>query len=216
MRAPATLSFLAIVLAAATPVAAEVELSFYLGAQSAPHSRIDGENASGDFDELIRWEGRSFDAPPYYGLRATWWTSETLGYGVEFNHAKVYSDEDDASDAGFSTLEFTDGINYLTANVWRRWPEQFGGLTPYVGAGLGLSIPHVETDDGENETFEYQITGPAATLTAGASYDLTADWSVFGEYKFAYSSNEADLDGGGTLNTDIVTNALNVGVSFDF
>ena len=40
--------------------------------------------------------------------------------------------------------------------------------------------------------------------------------SLFGEYKFTYSQSEADFNGGGTLNTDIITNALNVGVSFSF
>jgi lipid A oxidase len=39
---------------------------------------------------------------------------------------------------------------------------------------------------------------------------------VFGEYKGTYSSNEAELSGGGSLETDIVTNAFNVGVSFRF
>ena len=42
------------------------------------------------------------------------------------------------------------------------------------------------------------------------------DVGVFGEYKGTYSVNEADLTNGGTLKSDIVTNAINVGVSFSF
>ena len=53
-------------------------------------------------------------------------------------------------------------------------------------------------------------------LMAGASYEVTDSVSVFGEYKGTYSQNEADLVGGGTLESDIVTNALNLGVSFNF
>ncbi len=201
---------------AATTAAAEVELSVYLGTQSAPHSRIEGENANGPFDELIEWEGRSAEAPPYYGLRATWWRSETLGFGVELNHTKVYGDEDDVAAAGFESLELTDGLNIVTANVFRRWPQAWGSATPYIGGGIGVAVPHVDAEDGVNDTFEYQLTGPAAMLAAGVSYPLNDAFSVFGEYKVAYSSNEADLDGGGTLDTDIVSNALNLGVSYRF
>jgi len=60
------------------------------------------------------------------------------------------------------------------------------------------------------------LTGPAATLIAGASLPINDQWSVFGEYNGTYSTNTAELDSGGTLETDIATNALNVGVSFNF
>ena len=208
---------LATALAACLPLAAraEVELSFYGGAQSAPHSDV---FISGDVnypaETRVKWEGRSFEMPPYYGLRATWWQTEKVGYGLDFTHTKVYSD---AASRGtdFTTLEFTDGLNTLTANAYRRF-DPLGSLTPYVGAGVGLAIPHVEVSNGTTTTEEYQITGPAVTLLAGASYPVGERLSVFGEYKFTYSQNEAELDGGGTLNTDIITNAVNVGVSFSF
>ena len=61
-----------------------------------------------------------------------------------------------------------------------------------------------------------QDNSPAATLIAGVEYPINDTWSVFGEYKGTYSRNEAELDSGGTLETNIVTNALNVGVSFNF
>ncbi len=203
----------------AVPAAAETELSFYTGIQESPHSRVEGNDPSGigPFSFLAKWEGRSFEAPPYYGARATWWMDQKLGFGVEFNHAKVYADDATLTGNGFSTLEFTDGINIVTANVWRRWQMPDSPWTPYVGAGLGLSIPHVESQTtGGAKTFEYQVTGPAVQWVAGVKYDINDQWGVFGEYKGTYSSNEADLVGGGTLKTDILTNALNVGVSFSF
>ncbi|SDE68234.1 outer membrane protein [Limimaricola pyoseonensis] len=198
--------------------AAEVELSFYGGVQDAPHSTVEVDRPGVDDDRefTVDWEGNSFDAPPYYGLRATWWREDDLGFGLDFNHAKVYSDDDTLAEQGLETLEFTDGINILTLNAYRRFPDAAYGLTPYVGGGLGLAIPRVEYDDGESRTDEYQITGPAVALMAGASYDITDSVSVFGEYKGTYSANEADLNGGGTLESDIVTNALNLGVSFNF
>ena len=78
-------------------------------------------------------------------------------------------------------------------------------------------MPHVESQTtGGAKTFEYQITGPAAAIAAGVKYDINDRWGIFGEYKGTYSMNEASLTGGGTLKTNIVTNALNLGVSFSF
>lgn len=198
---------------------AQVELSFYGGAQNALPSDIsirdDAVIANDDFTQ--DWEGRSFEAPPYYGLRATSWRTPTFGVGLDFTHAKVYPADDDLP-PGYEVLEFTDGINTLTVNAYRRWNDAMGQISPYVGGGIGISMPHVEvtTTGGLSETFGYQLTGPAATWIAGASLPISERWSVFGEYKGTFSSNTADLDTGGTLQTDVVTNAVNFGVSFDF
>lgn len=204
-------------LAFAAPAAAQVELSFYGGAQSALDSgvTIGGDSVIADQSFDQSWEGRSFEAPPYYGIRATVWQSPSFGYGLDFTHAKIYP-RDDVLPDGFERLEFTDGLNTLTLNAYRRWDRALGEITPYVGGGVGVAIPHVEVFSGGSETFGYQITGPAATVIAGASYPITDNWSVFGEYKGTYSVNEADLDGGGTLSTDVFTNAVNLGVSFNF
>ena len=195
---------------------AQAELSFYGGVQSAPSSDIsirDPEIMNDDFS--LDWEGRSFDAPVYYGIRATRWQSPTFGFGLDFTHNKVYP-TDDSLPAGYDVLEFTDGLNTLTVNAYRRWNHALGDLSPYVGGGIGVALPHVEVTNGNSETFGYQLTGPAATWIAGATMPINDQWSVFGEYKGTFSSNTADLDTGGTLETDIVTNAVNVGVSFNF
>lgn len=155
--------------------------------------------------------------PPYYGLRATWWRTETLGFGIEINHTKVYADDETLTTSGLDAFEFTDGLNIVTLNAMRRWPDAFGGLTPYVGGGIGAAIPHAQVEViGLPRTFGYQVTGPAVAWIAGASYPISENWSVFGEYKGTYSVNTVDLDSGGTLETDIVTNAINLGVSFSF
>lgn len=196
---------------------AQIELSFYGGAQSAPASDISirGDDVIADSDFRQNWEGRSSSAPIYYGIRATRWQSPTFGYGLDFAHNKVYP-KDDELPAGFDVLEFTDGLNTLTVNAYRRWPNMVGNVSPYIGGGLGVAIPHVEVTNGDSETFGYQLTGPAATWIAGASYPVTDQWSVFGEYKGTFSSNTATLDSGGELRSDIFTNAVNVGVSFNF
>ncbi|WP_210530116.1 outer membrane beta-barrel protein [Rubellimicrobium arenae] len=204
----------------ATPAFAEVELSFYGGWQTAPHSgvTIDNGPAGVDPDFTAGWEGRSFEAPIHAGARATWWMGNNYGFGVDINHTKVYADDETLEESGLEHFEFSDGLNILTVNGYRRWPEAFGRVTPYVGAGVGVAVPHVEVIDDEtgSRTWEYQLSGPAVALIAGASLPITDRWSVFGEYKGTYSQNEVDLDDGGTLETDVVTNAINVGVSFSF
>jgi lipid A oxidase len=39
---------------------------------------------------------------------------------------------------------------------------------------------------------------------------------MFGDYKLSFSSNDADLKGGGTLETDIWTNHFILGLSYSF
>lgn len=207
-------------LSAALPAQAEVTLSFYTGFQEAAHSRVRGNDGTSDFSFLSTWEGRSFEMPPYWGARAIWWRNENWGFGGEFTHTKVYASDGTLADNGLDTLEFSDGLNIVTANVMYRWPDRFmgGRLTPYVGGGLGVAVPHVEVtfSGSSDETFEYQMTGPAARVLFGASYEINDRWALFGEYQTTYSQNEADLKGGGTLETDIVTNAVNIGISYSF
>ena len=90
--------------------------------------------------------------PPHYGLRATWWMESDWGVGVDFNHLKVYADDETLAETGLDHFEFTDGLNIVTANVLRRFPDALGGrlgrVTPYLGGGLGVSVPHVEVYEG--------------------------------------------------------------------
>lgn len=204
------------------PVAsqAEVELGFYSGWQTAPHSNVSGFDPSNpvdtDLDFAAKWYGNSLSMPPYYGLRATWWGTGVIGFGAEFTHAKVYSDDATRADNGFQVLEFTDGLNILTVNATRRWEGALNRMTPYVGGGVGISVPHVEVQSDGPLTFGYQLGGAAVRWYAGSTYDLTDKWSLFAEYQGTYSQNDVDLDGGGTLSTDIITNAVNLGLSFSF
>lgn len=219
MRYAILAGFAALAAAAAPAAAQELEFSLYSGWQTAPHSRLTGKypGTGADIDELIGWDGKSFELPPYYGVRGTWWRSEQLGFGLEFTHAKVYAQDDERSDLGFNDLEFTNGLNILTANAMYRWPNRWGPVTPYVGGGVGVSLPHVDADTTTGiDTYGLQLAGPAARVTAGASYDLTERVAVFGEYQFTYSSNEVDLEGDGKLQTDVKTNAVNFGLSLKF
>ncbi|NDV02722.1 outer membrane beta-barrel protein [Pseudoroseicyclus sp. CLL3-39] len=197
---------------------AELQLSLYGGVQEADPSdvTVSGDSVVADDEFTATWEGRSLEAPFYWGARATWWARSGLGFGLDVNHAKTYADDETLAQTGYERLEFSDGLNIVTVNAYYRWDRALGPVTPYVGGGLGVSVPHVELTEASSETFEYQLTGPAATWIAGASVPITERVDLFGEYKGTWSSNEAELDTGGTLESDIMTNAVNFGVSFNF
>lgn len=208
----------ALMLGLAAPAAAEMELSFYGGYQTAPHSRVEGTRANGTtYSNLIGWDGKSFAAPPYYGARAMWWRPNDIGFGIELTHAKFYAPAAEMP-GGFTALEFTDGHNIITFNAMKRWSGKWanGKLTPYVGAGIGIAMPHVDVTENGNVTYGYQVTGPAFKAIAGAKYDLNQRWAIFSEYQFTISQNEADLAGGGKLETRLISNALNFGVALKF
>lgn len=197
---------------------AEFELSFYGGGQSSPHSgvTISGDSVVPDNSFTAGWEGRPFVMPPYYGVRATWWRSETFGLGLDVNHVKAYANADTLDETGYEHFEFSDGLNVITLNAYRRWPGAFDKVTPYAGGGVGFAMPHVELIYEDSRTWGYQVTGPAVAWFAGIDYPINDRWSAFFEYKGTYSMNTARLDTGGTLKTNIITNALNLGISYGF
>ncbi|MBO3759004.1 outer membrane beta-barrel protein [Ciceribacter sp. L1K22] len=202
---------------AALPAKAEMAVSIYGGFQSAPHSEVE---VSDEPDFTAGWEGKSFSMPPYYGARATWWLEDfgrpNLGLSIDYTHAKVYADDETLAKSGWDHFEFTDGINLLTVNALYRFPIEGSRFVPYVGAGAGVNIPHVEVTRNGNETSEYQIGGPTIQAQAGVAYRFTDAWSAFVEYKGNYSWVDAEIDSGATLKTRILTNAVNAGLTYSW
>jgi len=157
-----------------------------------------------------------------YGFRVTWWKTENWGFGLDYNHNKAYADAATlgvaGTSGGFQRLEFSDGLNTLTANATYKWTREGRRWSPYLGGGLGVAIPFVDvvTAVGAPLTSNYQVAGPAVMVNAGIEYRINRRWSAFGEYKGTYNVIKAKLTGGGTLSTNIITNALNFGVSLHF
>jgi lipid A oxidase len=207
--------------APATAVA-EFQISVYGGANTANDSEVTLDLGAGSTSFDVDWFGDSFNRPPYYGIRGTYWLTgfdmPNWGIALDFTHAKVKADLDDpAVGAAFSRLEFTNGLNSLTLNGLYRAPLT-DWFNLYAGAGAGASIPHVEvrTVAAPVDVFEYQVTGPVVQALAGASVDVWRGLSVFGEYKASFSLNDADLDGGGSLKTDILVHHFAAGISLSF
>lgn len=192
-------------------------LSAYTGYQSAGSSDISGVDPTGigAFMFSTDWNGSSFEMPPYWGLRGTYWLNSRDGIALELTHAKVIADPAIAAANGFSELEFTDGLNTLTLN-WMRRLASTGAWTPYSGLGGGIAFPYVEVTTTGDSTNEYQVTGPAVTGIIGAARPIGSQMDLFLEYKGTWTSHEADLVGGGRFEADILTHALNIGVTLNF
>ena len=169
-------------------------------------------------DRSVDWNGGSFEMPPYWGVRGTYWLSKHWGLAVDFIHTKALADINFAADPVYDRLEFTDGNNLLLFELLYRFgPTMNVALVPYVGAGVGVTIPHVEvTLDSGSKTYEYQLAGPAVQILAGVEYKLGPTWSLFTEFKLGYSHISADLKGGGQLETALWSPQLAIGVAYRF
>ena len=198
---------------------AEDYFSFYGGYQTSPHSNVSGTDEDGNnFDFTAGWEGKSFTPPTYYGFRDTKWIGNNTGVSLDFSHAKAYADSETLDKSEFETLEFTDGLNILTVNYLKRYPDDLKSYYLYWGVGAGITLPHVEvqTSPTSSKTYEYQFGGYALQVQLGAEKNLSETWGLFAEYKFNYTLNDVDLNGGGNLKTNIITNAINLGVNYKF
>jgi lipid A oxidase len=221
----------------ADPAAAEFQAAMYGGFSESFDSDIALNQPNGTNVKLNRvpWDDASFDDPPYWGARGIYWLDNHPNWGlmVDYHHAKVIAEQGavvsisgtrdgiaieprDRVGNTFDIMEFTDGLNQIFAGAMYRWQHE--RWTPHVGFGVGASVPHVEVRRAGStvRTFDYQLGGVAVEGLIGLGYRLSPRLSAFGDYKLSFSSNDADLNGGGTLETDIWTNHFILGVSYSF
>ena len=160
----------------------------------------------------VTWRGEPFKSPVYYGVRIAKW-SETAPFGamLDFTHSKAIANRgEEAQQSGtlnnkpltpkakisetFRKLEFSHGHNMLTLNGLFRLPLRIANISPYVGLGAGVSLPHTEIQfTGDlTRTYEYQYAGPTVQALFGLEFQLP-QMSIFLEYKFSYSDYLAPL-----------------------
>jgi lipid A oxidase len=240
MRNTVTLLALLFVLAI-QPARAETNLSIYIGKSFTDDSdlRLRQPNGTQLTFHGVPWSDHSFEMPIYYGGRVTHFFKRRPDWGValDFFHYKVFSDinavlpvtgtRSGAPVSGSERLgdtiqkfNISHGVNYLTLNAVHRWrlrPDASrypnGRLQPYVGAGLGAVIPHVEATIGGRTIGKYQWRGPGFQLFGGVSYGLSSRWSLFGEYKYTHTTLTVDIPNG-DAHTTLDTHHLVLGGSY--
>jgi hypothetical protein len=175
--------------------------------------RIHKEGAEDFTIDPVHWFGDPFHNPIYYGARvAQWLTGGKAGLMLDFIHSKAMAELD--KEAAFSgqidgkplpprarisdivkKLEFSHGHNMLLFTGLLRLPSIGARLSPYVGAGAGVLLPHTEVGlaaQGHPRTYEYNYAGPAGQALVGLEVRLSR-LSFFVEYKFTYGRYDAPL-----------------------
>jgi hypothetical protein len=201
--------------AAATLPAKETMVGAYTGVPyTYPNSvRIGKQGADALTIDPVHWYTDPFHNPIYYGARvAQWFTGGKAGMMVDFIHSKAMARLDE--EAAFSgqidgqtlpprarirdivnKMEFSHGHNMLLLNGLLRLPSIGARLSPYVGAGAGVLLPHTEVGlaaPGHPRTYEYNFAGPAGQALLGLEVRLSR-LSFFVEYKFTYGDYDAPL-----------------------
>ncbi len=208
---------------AVTPARAEVQIQVYGGVNGNFSSDV-SLHRSGLPTETrsVDWDGKSFEMPPYWGVRGVYWLDKWPGWGLalEFTHAKAYAKLNGTS-AGtlYDKLEFTDGNNIFTGNLMYRFtPWQFYNIRPYAGFGIGVTVPHVEVSlvGDARRTFEYQLAGFAGQGFVGLEMPFGRNWSGFVEAKLSYTHINADIVDGHHVKTDIWSPHFAVGLAYRF
>lgn len=162
--------------------------------------------------KAVGWDGKPFKHPLYYGVRvARWSPGNRTGVMLDFLHSKAISRPGDELQLEglrdgkpvppkakvedlFRTLEFSHGHNMLMATGLLRLGSLMPNVSPYVGLGGGVSLPHTEIRKAGEQarTYEYQYAGPVAQALVGIEIRLPGS-SVFFEYKFTFADYRVPL-----------------------
>jgi lipid A oxidase len=241
IASPTTLA-IAAAIAGAASARAEWVVSAFTGSAMTENTDVKLRQPGTDLTfHDASFEGRDFESPFYYGGRVSYFLEReqsSFGFGAEFFHAKAYLNSgdtvhvtgtrgglsvDDQEPISNSIQQFNNshGLNYLTADAMYRWvfsnrdKSFIGRLQPYLGAGIGVVIPHVESDVGGLSFQEYQVHGPGVVAFGGLNFDITKHFSIFAEYKFSYSDLDEPIPGGSISYTPLTHNLIG-GFSINF
>ncbi len=201
-----------------SPAWAQHQLELYLGQQAVSSHRVSGVDVNGDeLDFRVTWEGRSWQAPLYYGGRYSYKFTKHWSAALNFTHSKAYATDESRAESGFPVMEFTDGLNPITLNgIYNFAPAK--KFEAYLGAGVGMAIPYVELQS-PNMTqpeYSYQWTGPAFQALLGTRYLISDHWFFMVEYSYHWIKVDVNMGEGGRYETDFQTHAVNLGGGYRF
>ena len=154
----------------------------------------------------VKFRGRSFQSPIYYGYRVSYQLPFTRAFSVEaeFVHAKVYAktehevsisgrrngmavDGTEPMDRSVEALSISHGLNLILFNFVARLPvaSSSSRLQFTVRLGAGPTLPHGESTIGGRHREQYEWGAVAAQAAGGVEMRMTHGLSVLGEYKFS-------------------------------
>ena len=171
--------------------------------------------------EGVRFDGRSFEPPLYYGLRAGYFLRRRpeIGFETEFIHLKVFSDPQQIVAASgtrggqllnaqiplgqiVQQYSISHGVNLLLFNVAARHRvgasvERPGGLVVLTArAGVGPTIPHTESSVEGLRQEQYELGRAAWQVAGGAELKLWRGLHALGEYKFTRTRQRGEIANG--------------------
>ena len=222
---------------------AQTTLSVYTGTSSTQSSDLRIRQPALGTDAVfrgVRWEGKPFENPLYYGYRITHFLKNrpNLGFGIDFTHYKIYAKTGDVLPVSgtwqgapvneraplnqrIQEFSISHGVNTLGVNVYyrfngratERYPQ--GRLQPYLGAGINYYILHPEnTINGVENEERYQGSGYGLQFLGGAQYGITPRIGFFLEFKYDSGKAKGDTASGGSGETDVRTTHLLGGISY--
>ncbi len=221
---------------------AEMSISAYTGTSDTAKSDLRIRQPSSNSDATfhgVSWEARSFEDSPYYGIRLTWFQTDSsrIGASLDFTHYKIYAETgrtlavdgswDGAAVKGVAPMslrvqhfEVSHGLNLLALNAMYRWPLSGTALSeavwrPYVGAGLVAYVPHAEAViDGNSTSADYQLGGFGYQILAGLEYRPWRHVSLFGELKQDGGELDLSFEGATRAKTRVRTFHALAGITY--
>jgi lipid A oxidase len=226
-------------------VKAEVTLGVFAGKSFVDNGDLNMSQGNTNLNyKDVSWDDKSFQSPIFYGARIGYWFNNAPNWGlsVDFSHLKNYLVDSETvavngvqngsplngnlaiNSTNLEDFNMSHGLNTLTFNGQYRWfpagqrdQTLLGRMQLYTGLGAGFSIPHVEATVNGIKTYEYQWgAGPVVNGMLGVNYDIYSFISGFVEYKLTYADVQAELKGGGSINTETVNHQLIFGLAAHF
>jgi lipid A oxidase len=230
--------------AASITASAETTISGYLGDSWTRSSDLRVSQSATDSDATfqgVSWDSKSFQAPPYYGLRFTQFFESYSPWGIafDFTHYKIYArtgdvvafhgrwngapvDETAPLAERVQRFSISHGVNYVGPLVLYRigfiesTAFSEGRLQAYVGVGPIYYIDHPESTVNGLAAERYEGSGWGWQSVAGLRYRLTEHWSAFGEFKYDQGRATVIVAGDGSANTRLRTGHAIFGVGYSF
>lgn len=186
----------------------------------------------------VAFSGKSFQGPLYYGGRGGYFFSRYLGVEAEYIHLKVFARVDrpgmaSGVDRGtpISTelplgnivqrFSISHGVNLLMANAALRHPvgastdQSRPRLLLNLRAGLGVTIPHPETQINGVADEHYQVGSMVFQLAPGAELRLWDRVYWLADYKYTHTRQRVDIFSG-TAETLLNSHHGVTGISLHF